>query len=137
MQYINGVFYKKEWITLLKKSIIASTPGTSGCTCYRQQRARPKASYLFQMSVGLWNPCINKVPKEIVEQEFVSVLVNDPERSVWVKTSVTSRPQNALTKHERFRKKYSWFFGLSGFWTEAQNKESQNWLYSVCWLLKY
>jgi hypothetical protein len=25
------------------------------------------------------------------------------------------------------------FFGLSGFWTEAQNKESQIWLYSVCW----
>ncbi len=25
--------------------------------------------------------------------------------------------------------------GFSWFWTEAQNKESQNWLYSVCWLL--
>ncbi len=29
---------------------------------------------------------------------------------------------------------YYYFFGLSGFWTKAQNKESQNWLYSVCWL---
>ncbi len=27
------------------------------------------------------------------------------------------------------------FFCLSGFWTEARNKESQKWLYSVCWLL--
>jgi len=27
------------------------------------------------------------------------------------------------------------FFGLSRFWTEAQNKESLKWLYSVCWLL--
>ncbi len=47
---------------------MGSTIGTGGCACYPQQRARPKVSYLFQMSVGLWNPCINKVPKEIVEQ---------------------------------------------------------------------
>jgi hypothetical protein len=25
--------------------------------------------------------------------------------------------------------------GFSGFWTEAQNKESQNWQFSVRWLL--
>jgi hypothetical protein len=42
------------------------------------------------------------------------------------------------TSRENFNNIYIFifiFFCLSRFWTEAQNKESLNWLYSVCWLL--
>ncbi len=38
------------------------------------------------------------------------------------------------SQSQKFTKCF-FFFGLSRFWTEAQNKESQKWLYSVCWLI--
>ncbi len=46
---------------------------------------------------------------------------------------LTCRVQRGQRRNEKYC--ILLFFGLSGFWTAAQNKESQNWLHSDHWLL--
>ncbi len=63
-------------------------------------------------------------------QNFVKSLFNTKQKSERERVLTKSHFATVCLSNAKFD--FFCFFGLSGFWTEAQNKESQNCLYSVC-----